>query len=287
MEENVVTKVVTDEISITTQFMNGLKSFAMTRGIDFLEAIIIFAIGYMICRYIRRVLEHILNRTEVDPSAKTFIEEIIFFFCLAVVTLVALGTAGVSTGTLAAAFGGIGLAIGLGLKDNIGNVASGIFILTFRPFRVGDYIQVGSNQGTVTEISIMYTMLSTLGNQRIVIPNSSLTSTVIKNFSTFDVRNLEFTLDVGYDTNLKECIALLRQLFTEDAYVVDKEKLTIYVSNMAESSIQIYVRASVERAKYYEAQNELYIKIKEAFDKAGIDIPFPQMVVHQIKDNEK
>lgn len=284
MEPNVVTKVVTDEISITTQFMNGLKSFALTRGIDFLEAIIIFAIGYIICRYIRRVVEHILNRTEVDPSAKTFIEEIIFFFCLAVVTLVALGTAGVSTGTLAAAFGGIGLAIGLGLKDNIGNVASGIFILTFRPFKVGDYIQVGSNQGTVTEISIMYTMLSTLGNQRIVIPNSSLTSTVIKNFSTYDVRNLEFTLDVGYDTNLKECTTLLRKLFTEDDYVVDKEKLTIYVSAMAESSIQIYVRAAVERAKYYEAQNALYIKVKEAFDRAGIDIPYPQLVVHQGKE---
>ena len=162
MEPSVVTKVVTDELSITTRFINGLKEFAMTRGIDFLEALIIFIIGYIICRYIRRAVAHILEKSDVDPSAKTFIEEIIFFFCLAIVVLVALGTAGVGTGTLAAAFGGVGLAIGLGLKDNIGNVASGIFILIFRPFRVGDYIQVASNQGTVTEISIMYTMLSTL-----------------------------------------------------------------------------------------------------------------------------
>lgn len=281
MEPSVVTKVVTDELSITTRFMNGLKELAMTRGIDFLEALIIFIIGYIICRYIRRAVAHILEKSEVDPSAKTFIEEIIFFLCLAIVVLVALGTAGVGTGTLAAAFGGMGLAIGLGLKDNIGNVASGIFILIFRPFRVGDYIQVASNQGTVTEISIMYTMLSTLGNQRIVIPNSSLTSSVIKNFSAYDTRNLEMTFDVGYDTDLKSCVELLKKIFTEDAYVVDKEKLTIYVSGMADSSIRIYVRVAVERAKYYEAQNDLYIRVKEAFDAAGIDIPFPQLVVHQ------
>lgn len=281
MEPNVVTKVVTDELSITARVMNGIKEFAMTRGIDFVEAIIIFIVGYIFCRYIRRAVDHILTKSNIDPSAKTFIEEIIFFFCLAIVAIVALGTAGIGNGTLAAAFGGIGLAIGLGLKDNIGNVASGIFILIFRPFQVGDYIQVDANQGTVTDISIMYTMLSTLGNQRIVIPNSSLTSKVIKNFSANDIRNVEMTLDVGYDTNLSQCVALLKQLFMDDPYVVDKEKLVVYVSGMADSSIRIYVRASVDRTKYFEAQNELYIKVKEAFDKAGIDIPYPQLVVHK------
>ena len=283
MEPNVVTKVVTDELSITTRFMDGIKEFAMTRGIDFLEGIIIFIVGYIICRYIRRAADHILDKSHVDPSAKTFIEEIVFFFCLAIVAIVALGTAGVGNGTLAAAFGGIGLAIGLGLKDNIGNVASGIFILIFRPFQVGDYIQVDSYQGNVTDISIMYTMLSTLGNQKIVIPNSSLTSKVIKNFSSNDIRNVEMTLDVGYDTDLKQCVSLLRDLFTHNAYVIDKDKLTVYVSGMADSSIKVYVRAPVERTKYFEAQNELYIEVKEAFDKAGIDIPFPQLVIHQEK----
>ena len=284
MESNAVTKVVTDEIGITAKFMDDLKMFALTKGLDLVEAVILFIIGYIICRYIRKAVEHILDRSHVDPSARTFISEIIFFFCLAIVAIVALGTAGVAAGTLAAAFGGVGLAIGLGLKDNIGNVASGIFILIFRPFRVGDYIQVGGNQGTVTDIRIMYTLISTLGNQMIVIPNSSLINSVIKNYSAFDTRNLEFTLDVGYDTNLPECIALLKKLFAEDSYVLNKEDLPIYVSGMAESSIRIYVRAQVDRKKYFDAQNELYIKVKEAFDKAGIDIPFPQVVVHRAKE---
>lgn len=284
METNAVTKVVTDEISITAKFMSDLKMFALTKGLDMVEAIILFIVGYIICRYIRKAVEHILDKSNVDPSAKTFISEIIFFFCLAIVSIVALGTAGVAAGTLAAAFGGIGLAIGLGLKDNIGNVASGIFILIFRPFRVGDYIQVGSNQGTVTDIRIMYTLISTLGNQMIVIPNSSLINSVIKNYSAFDTRNLEFTFDVGYSTNLPECIALLKKIFTEDDYVLNKDSLPIYVNSLAESSIRIYVRAQVDRQKYFDAQNELYIKVKEAFDKNGIDIPFPQIVVHRAKD---
>ncbi len=281
MDQNVVTKVVTDEIDITTRFIEGMTQFALTKGVDLIEAILIFLMGYVICRYIRRVVEHILKKSDVDPSATTFIEEIIFFFCLAIVSIVALGTAGVGNGTLAAAFGGIGLAIGLGLKDNIGNVASGIFILIFRPFKVGDYIQIGTSQGTVASISIMYTMLSTLGNQRIVVPNSSLTKTVIKNFSTNDIRNLEYTFDVGYDTDLKACVALLQKVFTESDYVIEKEKLAVYVSEMAESSIRIYVRASVDRTKYYEALNAMYIQVKESFDAAGIDIPYPQVVVHK------
>ncbi len=281
MDQNIVTKVVTDEIDITNRFIEGMTQFALTKGVDLIEAILIFLMGYVICRYIRRVVEHILKKSDVDPSATTFIEEIIFFFCLAIVSIVALGTAGVGNGTLAAAFGGIGLAIGLGLKDNIGNVASGIFILIFRPFKVGDYIQIGTSQGTVASISIMYTMLSTLGNQRIVVPNSSLTKTVIKNFSTNDIRNLEYTFDVGYDTDLKACVALLRKVFTESDYVIEKEKLAVYVSEMAESSIRIYVRASVDRTKYYEALNAMYIQVKESFDAAGIDIPYPQVVVHK------
>ena len=107
METNAVTKVVTDEISITAKFISDFKMFAITKGLDLVEAIILFIIGYILCRYIRKAAEHILEKSNVDPSAKTFISEIIFFFCLAIVAIVALGTAGVAAGTLAAAFGGV------------------------------------------------------------------------------------------------------------------------------------------------------------------------------------
>ncbi len=284
MEQNQVAQAVTQELDITTKIIDNTREFFLTRGIDFIQAIVIFMIGYFFCRKIKQGITHILERSNVDPSARSFIAEIVYFFTLAIVVLISLGTAGFNAGTLAAAFGGIGLAIALGLKDNIGNVASGIFILIFKPFKVGDYIELGSGQGTVKEIRIMYTVLSTLGNQMIVIPNSSLITSVIKNYSAYDFRNIEMTLDVGYDTNLTQCIEVLRNVFNESPYVYNKNELVLYISGMAESSIRIYVRAQVERVKYFEAQTALYIAIKKAFDESGIEIPFPQLVIHQAKD---
>ena len=259
MSGNVVEKVVNNELDMTAGLISGVKNFAVTKGVDIFQAIIIFSIGYMICCWLRGVVRRLLARSNVEPSAISFISEIIFFLCLAGVIIMALSAAGVAPATLAAAFGGIGLAIGLGLKDNIGNVASGIFIL-------------------------MYTEISTLGNQMIVIPNSRLTDSVIKNYSFFETRNIEFTFDVAYDTDLAKCVELLQKLFSADAYVLNGAELPIYVSSMGESSIRIYVRAQVERSKYNEAQNHLYIKVKNAFDEAGIEIPFPQLVVHHARD---
>ncbi len=275
--------IISDEITFTGQLIEQGKEFLFTKGIDIAQGLIILCIGYFICRRIRKVVEKLLNKSDIDHSANSFIVEIIYFFCLAIVIIMALSTMGVSAATLAAVFGGIGLAIALGLKDNIGNVASGIFILIFRPFKVGDFIKIGDNEGEVKNIRIMYTELATLGNQLIAMPNSTLTNSVIKNYSQYDVRNIEFTFDVGYGTDLNACLRLIKQIFHEDKRVLNKDKLPMYVDALGESSIKIYVRPAVERKTYYETRTDLYIKVKEAFDAAGIDIPYPQLVVHQDK----
>ena len=141
---------------------------------------------------------------------------------------------------------------------------------------MGDYIAVGTNQGTVVDIRIMYTEISTMGNQMIVIPNSSLTNSVIMNYSSFNTRNLQFNIGVGYGTDLAHCIELLKEVFHENKYVMN--------NGLGDSSINIYIRATVLSEDYFTAQNELYIAIKKKLDDAGIDIPFPQVVVHQAKD---
>lgn len=272
--------VISDELGLTGQLIEQGKEFLFTKGIDFAEGILILAIGYFICKRIRKMAERVLNRSGIERSANAFISEIIYYFFLAIVILMALSTMGVSSATLAAAFGGIGLAIALGLKDNIGNVASGIFILIFRPFKVGDYIRIGDSEGEVKIIRIMYTEMATLGNQLIAIPNSKLTNSVIKNYSQYDMRNIEFTFDVGYGTDLPACLALLKDVFQGDERVLNKDNMPMYVDAMADSSIRIYVRPAVKRTLYYSARNDLFIKVKQAFDEAGIDIPYPQVVVH-------
>lgn len=267
----------------TERAWDHLTDLALTKGPDLLAALIIVVIGYIICRWIRRGIYKLLARSSVEDSAVTFISELFYFFCLTIVAVTALGTLGFSTTSLSAALGGIGLGIGLALKDKISNVASGIFILIFQPFHVGDYIDTGGFSGTVADIRIMYTELRTTGNQMIIIPNLTMTSNIVTNYSYLDTRNLELNIGVGYDTDLPACIEIMKRVITESPYVVNKETLPIYVKALGDSSITIYARAEVKRDDYFTAMNDLYIGIKKALDNAGIDIPFPQMVVHQAK----
>lgn len=268
-------------IDWTEQVWEHLVNFALTKGPEILAALSIAAIGYVICRWIRRVIFNILTQSSVESSAVTFITELAYFFCLAIVAVMALGTLGFSTTSISAALGGIGLGIGLALKDKVSNVASGIYILMFQPFRVGDYIDAGgSTSGNVENIRIMYTELRTTGNQLIIVPNLTMTSSVITNYSRLDTRNVEMNIGVGYGTDLPACVALIRETLCASPYVVNQETMPVYVKALADSSITVYARAEVRREDYFTAMNELYIAVKQALDRAGIDIPFPQLVVH-------
>lgn len=281
MEEQIVEQVGEKTADWTARVWDRLIDFALTKGPEVAAALIIAAVGYMICRWIRRVVFNVLTQSSVESSAVTFITELLYFFCLTIVAVMALGTLGFSTTSISAALGGIGLGIGLALKDKISNVASGIFILIFQPFRVGDYIDTGGYSGTVANIRIMHTEVRTTGNQMVIVPNLTMTSNVIVNYSYLDTRNIEFTIGVGYGTDLRQCVSLMRETLVSSEYVMNKDDLPIYVKEFADSSINIYARAEVKRSEYFQAMNELNIRLKEALDQAGIDIPFPQLVVHQ------
>lgn len=281
MNQQAIDQVVHQPLDWTERLWNHVMDLAMTRGVDIVQALIIATIGYFICRWIRRVIHNVLTRSAVEDSAVTFITEIIYFLCLLIVALMALGTMGVSTTSLSAALGGIGLGIGLALKDKIGNVASGIFILIFKPFRVGDFISAAGNSGTVSNIRIMYTELTTTGNQIVVIPNLTMTSSIVTNYSFMDTRNVEFNIGVGYGTDLPQCVEIMKGVLVGSDYVMDKTNILVYIKEFGDSSIVVYARAGVARASYFEAMNDLYIEIKQALDAAGIDIPFPQVVVHK------
>lgn len=276
-----VKDAVTQPADMMSRLLDWAEHFLMTRGLDFLAAVVIAVIGYFIARWVRHVVRNMMNRSQIDQSAAGFVAEMVYFLILIIVLVAALSAVGLSTTSLSAAVGGVGLAIGLAMKDNFSNVASGIFILIFKPFRSGDFIEVAGQSGTVIDILTMYTRLRTMGNQLIVIPNSQINAAVVKNYSHFDTRNVEFNLSVGYDTDLARCLSLLSKLFKEDPNVLNKEDFPMYIKEMAESSINIYISLSVWRKDYFKVRDELYIKMKTALDEAGIDIPFPQVVVHQ------
>ncbi len=263
------------------EMLENLAQQFVSRAFDIAIALLIGAVGFFVCRWIRKILHRILTRADVEHSAITFITDGVYYLLLLIVFLMALGTLGVSTTTLSAAMGGIGLGIGLALKDKASNVASGIFILLFHPYRVGDYVTMAGYGGTVKSIRIMYTELLTLGNQLVIIPNSTATATVVVNYSALDVRNIEFQIGVGYDTNLTECVRIMQDTILKSPYITQPDSLKIYVDNLGDSAITVYARIGVARETYYDARHALYIDIKNALDRAGIDIPYPQMVVHQ------
>ena len=276
-----VDRTVTHQITMTERILDKIQHFAETKGLDIVMAIVVLVIGYIVSREIKVWTRNILKRSNIDPNAVGFITEIVYFISLLFVMTIVFGMLGISTSSLVAALGGIGLAIGLALKDNFSNVASGIFILIFRPFNVGDYIVANGVEGTVVEIAIIYTKIRTLGNQMIAVPNNTMTSSIIKNYSHYDLRNLELVFDVGYDSDLRSCLHLIREELIKNTYVQDKEQITVYISEMADSSIRIYTRCQVKAADYFTARTDIIIAVKETLDRAGIDIPFPQLVVHQ------
>lgn len=276
-----VDRTVTHQITMTERMLDKIQHFAETKGLDIVMAIVVLVIGYIVSREIKVWTRNILKRSNIDPNAIGFITEIVYFISLLFVMTIVFGMLGISTSSLIAALGGIGLAIGLALKDNFSNVASGIFILIFRPFNVGDYIVANGVEGTVAEIAIIYTKIRTLGNQMIAVPNNTMTSSIIKNYSHYDLRNLELVFDVGYDSDLRSCLHLIREELIKNTYVQDKEQITVYISEMADSSIRIYTRCQVKAADYFTARTDIIIAVKETLDRAGIDIPFPQLVVHQ------
>lgn len=276
-----VDRTVTHQITMTERILDKIQNFAETKGLDIVMAIVVLVIGYIVSREIKVWTRNILKRSNIDPNAIGFITEIVYFISLLFVMTIVFGMLGISTSSLIAALGGIGLAIGLALKDNFSNVASGIFILIFRPFNVGDYIVANGVEGTVAEIAIIYTKIRTLGNQMIAVPNNTMTSSIIKNYSHYDLRNLELVFDVGYDSDLRSCLHLIREELIKNPYVQDKEQITVYISEMADSSIRIYTRCQVKAADYFTARTDIIIAVKETLDRAGIDIPFPQLVVHQ------
>lgn len=276
-----VDRTVTHQITMTERILDKIQHFAETKGLDIVMAIVVLVIGYIVSREIKVWTRNILKRSNIDPNAIGFITEIVYFISLLFVMTIVFGMLGISTSSLIAALGGIGLAIGLALKDNFSNVASGIFILIFRPFNVGDYIVANGVEGTVVEIAIIYTKIRTLGNQMIAVPNNTMTSSIIKNYSHYDLRNLELVFDVGYDSDLRSCLHLIREELIKNTYVQDKEQITVYISEMADSSIRIYTRCQVKAADYFTARTDIIIAVKETLDRAGIDIPFPQLVVHQ------
>lgn len=266
------------------EIIGQVKIFAAEYGLKVIGAVVILVVGRLAAGLTRKIIRKVLNKAKVDPAITSFAATLVFFGVLAFTVIAALAKFGVQTTSFVAIIGAAGLAIGLALQGSIANFASGVLILVFKPFKLGDFIVAAGVMGTVREITIFETILATPDNIRIAVPNGKIYGDVIKNVSAFDTRRVDITVGIGYSSPMKKAQEILEVLLKADERVLDDPPFQVAVAELADSSVNFVVRPWVKKEDYWSVKFDLTRQIKEVFDANGIEIPFPQQVTHMIQE---
>lgn len=261
--------------------------YATEYGIKILLAVAIFVIGKRVAKFAVALAKKMMAKAEVDETLSLFVGNILYGLSMAFVAIAALSKLGVDTTSLAAILAAAGLAIGLALQGSLSNFASGVLIILFRPFKIGDVVDVSGVIGKVEDISIFTTSLVTGDNQLVIIPNGNITSGNITNITAKPTRRIDLVVGVGYDDDLKKVKKVLTKIISKNKLVLETPETTIAVSELADCSVNFIVRPWVKTADYWGVRLELIEEIKLTFDKEGISIPFPQQDVHVVSSDIK
>ncbi len=264
---------------------NQLTVFVTTYGIKIIGAIIILILGRIAAGIGRKVVKKVLEKSKTDPAVVSFVGSMIYFLILIFAVLAALAKFGIQTASFVAILGAAGFAIGFALQGSLANFAAGVLILVLRPFKVGDYIDGAGVAGTVKDIQLFTTVLATPDNVKIMVPNGKLFGDTIKNFSGFDTRRVDLVIGIGYTSDIQKAYDVMMSLIKEDTRILSDPPTNIAVSELADSSVNFVVRPWVKRSDYWGVKFDLTRKIKEAFDENGIEIPFPQQVIHMLSES--
>lgn len=275
-----VSNAVKNQVADSMSYVDKLINFFIDRGPSLIVAVLIYIVGLYIARFIRDVAMRMMRRANYDHTVVSFVSQIIYYGVLAIVLLTALNLAGFPTTSLLAAFGALGLAIGLSLQSNLSNFASGLLILIFKPFKAGDVITVGSVTGTVRSIQFMNTTIVTKEMRTVFIPNSMLTSQQVTNATYQDTRVVPFVFDIGYDNDHHKAIDVIREVMENDERIVNREMVEIGISEFGDNSVRIAAYPVVENRNYMQVFYDTMSSVKDRFDEENIDIPYPQRVVH-------
>jgi len=261
-----------------------LTFFITTYGINIIGAIIILILGRIAAGIGRKIVKRILEKSKTDPAIVSFVGSMIYFLILIFAVLAALAKFGIQTASFVAILGAAGFAIGFALQGSLANFAAGVLILVLRPFKIGDFIDGAGVAGTVKDIQLFTTVLATPDNIKIMVPNGKLFGDTIKNISAFDTRRVDLVIGIGYTSDIQKAYDVMMNLIKEDTRILSDPPATIAVSELADSSVNFVVRPWVKKEDYWGVKFDLTRKIKEAFDENGIEIPFPQQVVHMMSE---
>jgi small conductance mechanosensitive channel len=243
-------------------------------------AILILVLGMYLARLISHWIERTMTRANIEPTAVRFVTNISHIILGAIVVIMALSRLGIPTTSMLAVLSAAGLAVGLALQGSLANLAAGLLLIIFRPFRTGDFIGAAGVQGTVQEVHILTTTLNTIDNLRLIVPNAQITNGIITNFAANDTRRADLTVGVSYEDNLQTARQLLETLIAAHPLVLKEPTPFIGVTDLAENSVNIAIRVWVQRRDLQKVRVDLLEQIKLIFDQHGITIPYPQRTLH-------
>jgi small conductance mechanosensitive channel len=264
-----------------------LQELITLYGLKVIAAAVIFIVGRWVAKGLKRLIVRALIKGKVDETLVSFFGHLTYFTLLAFVIIAALNQLGIQTTSFIAILGAAGLAVGLALQGSLANFAAGIWMIIFRPFRVGDYVEGGGTAGIVEEIQIFTTKLRTPDNKSIIIPNAKITGDNIVNYSAKDSRRMDMIVGVSYDDDYDQVKEVLQDILAKDGRILEEPPPTIGIVEFGDNSVNFAFRPWVKTAEYWDVYFALTEAIKKRFDEEGITIPYPQRDVHLFEHKEE
>ncbi|NKB67027.1 MAG: mechanosensitive ion channel [Candidatus Latescibacteria bacterium] len=265
-------------------FMQTLPNLVQQYGWSVIAALLILIIGRFAAGLISRGIKRGLAKRDVDEAIVSFAGSLSYTVILVAVVLAVLAQFGVQTASFVAVLAAGAFAVGFALQGSLSNFAAGVLILVLRPFKIGDVIEAAGVLGTVKEIHLFTTVMSSPDNIMIMVPNSQIYGHTIKNYAGYDTRRVDMVIGIGYSSSMQKAQELLLELIKADERILADPEPTVAVAELADSSVNFNVRPWVKREDYWAVRFDLTEKIKEAFDANGIEIPFPQRTIHMSSD---
>lgn len=256
----------------------------ISAGKHIIAAVVIFIVGRFLIKLINRLVASILQRRHIEISVQTFLSSLVNIILTILLIITVIGALGVNTTSFAALIASAGVAIGMALSGNLQNFAGGLIILLFKPYRVGDFIDVCGVQGTVSAVQIFHTILLTPDNKAVYLPNGSTSSSTITNYSREDKRRIEWTFGIDYGEDVNRARTAILSVITADARILPDPAPFVAVGGLSDSSVDIIVRVWVPTEEYWNVYFDMHQRVYETFNEQKINFPYPQQTVHLVQD---
>ncbi len=286
MEEETIKEATAESLGILETIQTKVMGFInnpealLAIALKLITAFLIYWVGKKIARVISNMVAKGLSKTNSDPILINFLKNFVYYILLAAVVIAALGQLGVKTTSLLGMLAAAGLAIGLALKDSLSNFASGVMIVMFRPFKIGDLVEIAGHTGDVEEIKIFSTVLKTKDNRQIIIPNSQVTADPIINHTAKPIRRVDIAMGVGYDDDLKKARNIMMKVMEDHPLVLQDPAPSMLMTELADSSVNFSVRPWSKTGDYWTVYGELLEQFKGELESGGCSIPYPQSEVY-------